>query len=421
MALFSIPARFHWVRTYAAVILAVGVVVNLIVGFSQYVQALTVPGMKAGFELSYTQTFVLVASLFLARMITAAAAGALASRYGGRWMLIGSLLASAASMALLGGSPNYWVALVAMIVIGGASAAALVPMMGTLLPWFGVSDRGTATGIATAGGSLAIILTGILAPPLDRLYGADAWRYIWYVLAVISLVGGLLAWGFLRDAPAAASGRAPAGNRASPPRAGSWPAAVYSNPYVWLVVSMAICSGFVQGIFTSSYGLYLGPEHGVAVNTIGVLFSTIGILGIASTIVPGALSDLMGRGRVYAGVFMMQGVSFLLFWQLPDLAWFVVASVLTGLTLRSAIALCAAAAGDFVPPTMTAAAFGLIGMGASIGTTISPLLAGPVADATQTLQWAFAMGAGVAALGATLAIVLQVKTPRRAAANAGAL
>ena len=420
MALFSIPARFHWVRTYAAVILAVGVVVNLIVGFSQYVQALTVPGMKAGFELSYTQTFVLVASLFLARMITAAAAGALASRYGGRWMLIGSLLASAASMALLGGSPNYWVALVAMIVIGGASAAALVPMMGTLLPWFGVSDRGTATGIATAGGSLGIVLTGILAPPLDRLYGADAWRYIWYVLAAISLVGGLLAWGFLRDAPAA-SARPTAGSRATPPtRAGSWPAAVYSNPYVWLVVSMAICSGFVQGIFTSSYGAYLG-EHGIAVNTQGGLFAAIGVLGIASTIVPGALSDLMGRGRVYAGVFVMQGVSFLLFWQLPDLAWFVVASILTGLTLRSAIALCAAAAGDFVPPTMTAAAFGLIGMGASIGTTISPLLAGPVADATQTLQWAFAMGAGVAMLGATLAIILQVKTPRRAAANAGAL
>ena len=418
MALFSIPARFHWVRTYAAVILAVGVVVNLIVGFSQYVQALTVPGMKAGFELSYTQTFVLVASLFLARMITAAAAGALASRYGGRWMLIGSLLASAASMALLGGSPNYWVALVAMIVIGAASAAALVPMMGTLLPWFGVSDRGTATGIATAGGSLGIVLTGILAPPLDRLYGADAWRYIWYVLAVISLVGGLLAWGFLRDAPAA-SARPTAGSRASS-RPGSWPATVYSNPYVWLVVSMAICSGFVQGIFTSSYGAYLG-EHGIAVNTQGGLFAAIGVLGIASTIVPGALSDLMGRGRVYAGVFVMQGVSFLLFWQLPDLAWFVVASILTGLTLRSAIALCAAAAGDFVPPTMTAAAFGLIGMGASIGTTISPLLAGPVADATQTLQWAFAMGAGVAMLGATLAIILQVKTPRRAAANAGAL
>ena len=419
MAVIPAALKPEWIRTYAAVILAVGVAVNLVVGFSQYVQALTVPGMKAGFALSYTETFVLVASLFLARMITAAAAGALASRYGGRWMLIGSLLASAAAMTLLGWSPNYWVALLAMIVIGGASASALVPMMGMLLPWFRVSDRGTATGIATAGGSLAIILTGILTPPLDRLFGGEAWRYIWYILAGISLAGGLLAWGYLRDAPASAPGR-PTARRPDRPhsdraRQAGWPAAVYTNPYVWLVTAMAICSGFVQGIFTSSYGAYLGVEHNVAVDTLGGLFAAIGILGIASTIVPGALSDRMGRGLVYAGVFLMQAGSYLLFWLLPDLAMFVLASILTGLTLRSAIALCAAAAGDFVPPAMTAAAFGLIGMGASIGTTISPLIAGPVADATQTLQWAFAIGAGVALLGAALGAILQLKTPRRAA------
>ena len=419
MAVIPAVLKPQWLRTYAAVILAVGVAVNLVVGFSQYVQALTVPGMKAGFALSYTETFALVASLFLARMITAAVAGALASRYGGRWMLIGSLLASAAAMTLLGWSPNYWVALLAMIVIGGASASALVPMMGMLLPWFRVSDRGTATGIATAGGSLAIILTGILTPPLDRFFGGEAWRYIWYILAGISLAGGLLAWGYLRDAPASAPGR-PAARRPDRPRSdrarqAGWPAAVYTNPYVWLVTAMAICSGFVQGIFTSSYGAYLGVEHNVAVDTLGGLFAAIGILGIASTIVPGALSDRMGRGLVYAGVFLMQAGSYLLFWLLPDLAMFVLASILTGLTLRSAIALCAAAAGDFVPPAMTAAAFGLIGMGASIGTTISPLIAGPVADATQTLQWAFAIGAGVALLGAALGAILQLKTPRRAA------
>lgn len=416
MAALPIPARLHWVRTYAAVMLAVGVVVNLIVGFSQYVLVETLPGMKAGFGLSYTLTFVMVACLFLARMIAAVVGGMLASRYGGRWMLIGSLLVSAAAMAALGWSPNYWVALAAMIVIGGASAAALVPMMGMLLPWFGVSDRGTATGIATAGGSLAIILTGILAPPLERIFEAEAWRYIWYVLAGVSLAGGVLAWGFLRDAASRSAQSGPRPARREPSR---WPAAVYSNPYVWLVVSLAICSGFVQGIFTSSYGSYLGVEHNVPVDTRGILLTTIGILGIASTVVPGALSDRLGRGAVYAGVFTMQCVSFLLFWLLPDLIWFVVASILTGLTLRSAIALCAAAAGDLVSSAMVAAAFGLIGMGASIGTTISPLIAGPVADATGTLQWAFAIGAGVAVLGATLGITLQIKAPRRAAELAG--
>lgn len=420
-----IPAVFKpaWIRTYAAVTLAVGVAVNLVVGFSQYVQALTVPGMKASFALSYTETFVLVASLFLARMVTAAMAGALASRYGGRWMTIGSLLVSAAAMALLGWSPNYWTALAAMIVIGGASASALVPMMGLLLPWFGASDRGTATGIATAGGSFAIIMTGILTPPLDRYFGADAWRYLWYLLSLFSLAGGLLSWGFLRAAPPTAPGRRPDAGRRGPARpaggAGSWPAEVYTNPYVWLVTTMAICSGFVQGIFTSAYGAYLGLEHNVAVGTVGALFTTVGILGIASTIVPGALSDRMGRGTVYAGVFLIQAASNALFWLWPDLAAFVVASLLTGVTLRAAIALCAAAAGDYVPAAMVPAAFGLIGMGASIGTTVSPAIAGPIADATQTLKWAFAMGAGVALLGALLGLILHFRTPRQRRRGAG--
>ena len=408
MAIIPAALKPDWIRTYAAVIMAVGIAVNLVVGFSQYVQTLTVPGMKASFTLSYTETFILVASLFLARMVTAVIAGILASRYGGRWLVIGSLVASAAAMALLGWAPNYWIALLAMIVIGAASASALVPMMGMLSPWFRATDRGTAAGIAAAGGSLAIVLTGSITPPLDRYFGSEAWRYIWYVLSVFSLASALLSRSFLRDAPPAAPVHLPAAQRRRPPRRrpGAWPAEVYTNPRVWLVAAMAVCSGFVQGVFTSSYGAYLNLEHNIAVSTVGALFTAVGILGIASTIIPGMLSDRAGRGLVYAGVFLIQAASYALFWLLPDLAMFVVASILTGLTLRTAIAICAAAAGDYVPPTMAPAAFGLIGTGASIGTTISPIIAGPIADATETLQWTFAMGLGVAILGAALGAVL---------------
>lgn len=406
MAIIPAALKPDWIRTYAAVIMVVGIAVNLVVGFSQYVQTLTVPGMKASFTLSYTETFILVASLFLARMVTAVVAGILASRYGGRWMVIGSLLVSAAAMALLGWSPNYWIALLAMIVIGAASASALVPMMGMLSPWFRATDRGTAAGIAAAGGSLAIVLTGILAPPLDRYFGSEAWRYIWYVLSVFSLASALLSRSFLRDAPPAAPVSPASARRPQRRRPGAWPAEVYTNPRVWLIAAMAVCSGFVQGVFTSSYGAYLNLEHNIAVSTVGALFTAVGILGIASTIIPGMLSDRAGRGLVYAGVFLIQATSYALFWLLPDLAMFVVASILTGLTLRTAIAICAAAAGDYVPPIMAPAAFGLIGTGASIGTTISPVIAGPIADATETLRWTFAMGLGVAILGAALGAVL---------------
>ncbi len=418
MAAFAAAFIPHWLRTYAAVILAVSLAVNLITSFSLYVQALTIPGMKSSFDLSYTTVFVLVVALSLSRVVSGLVAGAAAARYSGRWMIIASIFAQAVAMALLGWSPGYWVALLAMIIVGVASGAALTPMMGMLAHWFRVNDRGVAAGVAASGGSLSIIFTGLIVPLLTDLFGAEAWRYTWHVLAAASLLLGVLCVSFIREAPAglAAGGTRPAPARSANPapaqrrRPGSWPMQVYTNPYVWLITGMAFCSGFVQGIFTSAFGSYLGVEHGVSVNTVGVLFMVIGALSIASGIVPGALSDHMGRGAAFGGTFVIQAASHALFWLMPEPAFFVIASVLTGLVLRATYTLCAAAAGDYVPVYMAPASFGLMGMGAGIGSTISPAISGPIADAAGTLQWSFALSCGMALVGATLGFVLHFKT-----------
>ena len=198
MAFILATLKPDWIRTYAAVVLAVALAVNLITSFSLYVQALTIPGMKESFGLSYTTVFVLVVALSISRVISGLLSGAMASRYGGRWMVTVSVFAQAISMGLLGWSPNYWVALLAMVVVGVSSGAALTPMMGMLAPWFRVTDRGVAAGIAATGGSLAIIFTGAIVPPLTEAFGDDAWRYTWYVLACTSVVIGLVCVSFIR-------------------------------------------------------------------------------------------------------------------------------------------------------------------------------------------------------------------------------
>lgn len=418
MAFIPAPFKPAWIRTYAAVVLAVALAVNLITSFSLYVQALTIPGMKESFALSYTTVFVLVVALSFSRVISGLLSGAMASRYGGRWMVTVSIFAQAISMGLLGWSPNYWVALLAMIVVGVSSGAALTPMMGMLAPWFRVNDRGVAAGIAATGGSLAIIFTGAIVPPLTEVFGDEAWRYTWYVLACTSVVIGVVCVSFIRESPPVSAGPRsvaiappPATNeRRRPGRSPTnWPVQVYTNPYVWLITGAAFCSGFVHGILTSSYGAYLEVEHGIDVAVVGALFMSIGILSITSGVGSGALSDRVGRGMAFGVTFLIEVVCYGMFWLAPALTFFVVASVLAGFALRSTYTICAAAAGDYVPVHMAPAAFGLMGMGAGIGSTISPIIAGPIADATGTLKWSYAMAAGVALVGATLGFVLHFK------------
>ncbi len=418
-----IPAAIipHWIRTYAAVVLAVALAVNLITSFSLYVQALTIPGMKSSFELSYTTVFVLVVALSIARVVSGLLSGAAASRYGGRWMVICSIFAQAASMALLGWSPNYWVALLAMVVVGVSSGAALTPMMGMLAPWFRATDRGVAAGIAATGGSLAIVFTGVIVPPLTGVFGEEAWRYTWYVLAATSVFIGILCVSFIRESPSipttsSQSSPSPTNSPArTPVRPGpvGWPVQVYTNPFVWLITGMAFCSGFIHGILTSSYGAYLEVEHGIDVTVVGALFMGIGILSIGSGVGSGALSDKVGRGMAFGATFLIEAACHALFWVAPGLLFFIIASVLAGFTLRSTYTICAAAAGDFVPVFMAPASFGLMGMGAGIGGTISPAISGPIADATGTLSWSFAMASGMALVGASLGFTLHWITRRR--------
>ena len=338
MLIFPAPRLPEWIRTYAAVILAVSLAVNLVTSFSLYVQALTIPGMKNSFDLSYTTVFVLVVALSISRVVSGLVSGAAASRYGGRWMVIASVFAQAVSMVLLGWSPNYWVALAAMIVVGVSSGAALTPMMGMLASWFRATDRGVAAGIAAAGGSLSIVFTGVIVPPLTFAFGDDAWRYTWYVLAMISVLLGCLCVGFIRErstdpppVPDQTGPTQPQGGR-TPARIGpaGWPVQVYTIPTCGSSPAWRSVRASSNGILTSSYGAYLEVEHGIEVSIVGALFMIIGILSIGSGVGSGALSDRVGRGMAFGVTFLLEAVCHAMFWMVPELWYLVVASVLAG-------------------------------------------------------------------------------------------
>ncbi len=387
----------EWVFTQAGAVLLIAVLVNLGTSFANYTHSITLPSMEAALHLSHTEAGLLITMASVARMGSTMASGTLAPRYGSRIIIGGGVIGGGAAMVLLGLSPNYAVAAIAMVLMGLTSGAAITPMMGLLAGWFAVRTRGLAAGFASAGGSAAFIVAGAIVPFLVARSMENGWRHTWEGLGVMVVIIGLAALAAVKEPSRDGAGSARS-ERSRGLGVRSWPIEAYKTPLVWLVTLLAFTSGWSNSIFSTFFGVYLSGENGVSLATVGQLLITIGVLSVGSGVVWGRLSDRMGRAQAFLLSFFLQGTSFALFAFLPGMGSFIVSSVIMGLTLRATYTICAASAGDYVPVQYSSAAFALMAVGAGLGSTVSPALGGVVADSVG-MNWSFASALGGSVVG----------------------
>ena len=383
---------------YAWVILLVAVSINLVTQMGRNAYAVTGPDLTDSLSLSYAQLGILLTSYSILLMAGAFAFGVLASRYGARFFVAGGAFIGSLAMVVIGFSENFAVAVVASGLLGIASAAATTPVMGMLASWFSPQRRGAAAGLAAAGGGISFIVIGALTPELVNRDPVDGWRHSWWALAAISGLVGLIALAFLREQP---------GGKSIPKRGlSNWPTEVYKNRLIWTVAAVAFCAGWSIGLYTTFFGVFL-EERGIGLDTTGRLFQLIGVLSIISGIVWGYGSDLIGRRMGFLLSFVAFAVGAVIFWQVTALGGFIVSAILVGFTIRAAYTICAACAGDYVPPQFSPAAFGLMGVGAGLGQAIGPYIGGQVADITGDIGWAYVLAIAAAAVGAVISVMLR--------------
>ena len=387
-----------WMSGYAQVILLVTILVNLATQLARNAYGLTLPSMQDSLHLSYSQAGSLITALSILGMASAFIFGTLAPRYGSRLIVGVSVIAAGMAMVFLGYSSNFQSALVASAIIGFATQGCITPVMGLLSVWFDSRNRGTVAGLAAAGGGLSFIITGALVPWLTGRDPEDGWRHTWYFLAVLVMVTGAVSLVFLRDRPGEAGGGT--GGR------GSWPMEAYRSRLVWLISFLAFCSGWCNGLYTTFFGVYL-EENGIGLATSGRLWGLMGLMGIGSGVLWGNVSDHLGRRAGFMFSYMAYVVGLGLFWLAPVMAGFIASVVLVGLVSRAAYTICAASAGDYVATRYSAAAFGLMAVGAGFGQATGPFIGGRIADATGDLSWVFALAAGVAVAAVLASLYLR--------------
>lgn len=313
-------------------------------------------------------------------------------------------------MIMLGFSQTYLLVLISAALMGIGTGMALVPMMGLLSRWVQVGDRGLAAGLASMGGSFAFIFAGVLVPWLVGRDVSDGWRHSWFVFGSLAIGIGLTALILLRERPRLAeSTPSKAVNIPASRSHGAWPMAAYKNPMIWLATFLAFNTGWSQGVFNAFFGVYLSQENGISLSTVGQLVILIGVFSTTSGAFWGTLSDRVNRGQAFFYSYVLQAIAFALMALFPGMVSFIIAALLIGFTLRAAYTICAACSGDYVAVQFSAAAFGLMSVGAGLGNALSPTVGGLIAD-NFGMSWSFAL-AMIGAIVGMGASIIMIKNP----------
>lgn len=272
----------------------------------------------------------------IALIVALLIAGSLSDFLGRRPVLIGSLLVELASMIMFLLAPNIGWIIAARVVQGLATGAATSAFSASLLELAPDRARKLASiigGAAPAGGlGLGALLSGVAVQ-----FSTDASAIVFTVLAVIMVLGALVAWfsaeTVVRQRGALASLapriRIPAPGRAEfagtvPVLIGGW---MFSALFIGLVPSIVsgifdIHSGLVEGVtvfiapgFAAVSGFVLGRYTPRTVLLVGSVAVAIGIAivvaGIAAQLLPliwfGGIVGGFGFGGTFSGTLRLLG------------------------------------------------------------------------------------------------------------------
>ncbi|GAA4162629.1 MFS transporter [Gryllotalpicola daejeonensis] len=220
-------------------------------------------------------------------VLTLVAWGALADRYGERWVIAGGLFLTAA-FALAASFASGFVGLGVLLLLGGAASASTNAASGrVVVGWFPRSRRGLAMGIRQMSQPLGVAAAAVAVPPLaDRLGPAGPLLLAAVVLAVLTVLCALGIKNPPRPAPRPASTEAPA----NPYRA---------SGFLWrihLVSVLLVVPQFTLSIF----GLvWLITQLHWSATAAGIVIGLSQFVGAIGRIVIGSWSDRVGsRTRV---------------------------------------------------------------------------------------------------------------------------
>jgi len=285
------------------------------------------------------------------------------------------------------------------VLIGGACAAILAPMMASVTGWFD-THRSLAVSLVSAGIGMAPLT---MAPLAARLITVHDLRTSWQIIAAVAAcvmipVSMLVRRPPARPAPQQAAGVAPAAVATTGPQSDMTVAQALRSPqFIILLMTNFFCCATHAGpiVHTVSYAVTCGIPIGVAVS----IYSVEGFAGMFGRIGFGLLGDRFSAKRVLVLGLLAQAFGALGYFFVRELAAFYAVAAVFGFIYAGIMPLYAVLARENFPQRMMGTIIGGTSMAGGLGMATGPLAGGLVYDTFASYSWLYlgAWGIGIGA------------------------
>ena len=331
---------------------------------------------------------------FLSMALASMAWGSLSDRLGPRLIVvIGSAILAASLFLASRATSLLGFQLLFGLLVGGAAAAILVPMMACVTGWFD-THRSLAVSLVSAGMGMAPMTMSPLAAWLVSFYD---WRTSLQIIAVLVAVVMIPVALLIRRPPALEVGNAGASPDEESQSGMSVGQAIRSPQFIILMLTNFFCCATHSGpIFhTVSYAISCGIPMIAAVS----IYSVEGLAGMGGRIAFGILGDRFGAKRTLVTGLLLQAFGALAYFFVRDLSAFYAVAALFGFIYAGVMPLYSVLARENFPLRMMGTVIGGTAMAGSLGMATGPLAGGLIYDTFASYGWLYigAWGIGIGA------------------------
>jgi len=365
----------------------------------RYGYGILLPEMLPELAISKTEAGVIYASFFIAYTVLSPVLGLLGDRYNVRLLLTLFVTVLGIGTFLMAYSSSITQASLFFILAGIGSAVCWAPAMALAQRWTSDKHRGKTLAFIDIGSALGIVGTSTAVP---MIVTAHNWRAGWMSLGILGFVVAAVNFLAVRNYPEEQSKfrQKKLGQHTGEPVSVIYMRLLRDIRF-WLIGLAYLFTGFSIIVPFTFLSTYTVQELAFSYEAATRLITVIGIGAIVGKLILGPLSDKIGRIKVMmlCALLIAVGSLGMAYGQGMILTLF---TAIFSLGYGAAWSMYAASASDYFSKESPGSIVGLWTVYLGIGSILSPIISGWIADTTGTLSWSFVL----AAAGAVISLFL---------------